>query len=153
MLQGGTCGPYVERCKDGGQGVKQGKRSTWEWNFHLIQFFSLPLATKTNPCCLLSTDEKETLQFNTNHDSTTATHMADMIIVQNMQYINFWLISWDHWYHIILFSPLCGFKEYCDYNSIVQQLCMLCLIEQLKYTMMCQAKPNKHSSKPHHHGF
>lgn len=73
--------------------------------------------------------------------------MADMIIAYIMQYMKSWLISWDHRYHTILFSALSGFKEYCDYISIVQQLCMLWLMEQLKYMMMCQAKPNKHSSK------
>ncbi len=35
----------------------------------------------------MSADQRETLQFNTDHDSITATHMADMIVVHIMQHM------------------------------------------------------------------
>ena len=55
--RGGTCGPYVERCKDGVSELEsEWKRSTWEW-----VFFPLTLATRTITCCLMSADEGETL--------------------------------------------------------------------------------------------
>lgn len=59
---------------------------------------------------------------------------------------NSWLVSWDNCYHIILFVfYFQKVTEYCDYISMANKLCMLWLMEQLKYAAMCQAKPNKHS--------
>lgn len=43
--------------------------------------------------------------------------MADITTVQNMQYMKFRLISWDRRYNIILFSALCEFRKYSDYNN------------------------------------
>lgn len=56
-------------------------------------------------------------------------------------------------HNTVCFQLSVVFKEYSDYISMIQQLCMLWSMEQLKYKVMCQAKPNKHLSKPHHHGF
>lgn len=57
------------------------------FSFNSEFFFLLTLATKTIACCLMSADEKETLQFSTNHDAITATHVADMIIFYIIQYM------------------------------------------------------------------
>ena len=63
---------------------------TVKFSFHSV--FILPLTKRQSP----PAQHLQALQFNTNRDSITAAHVADMIIAHIMQRMKSWLISWDH---------------------------------------------------------